>query len=112
MDEGICWDYFSSFLRRTDFGGILPTWSLLDYLLELLGDLLWLDDGRNVWFKEAIQMSEKWKLTEEQNTGRISSITEFFIDELNELQEALDCSDEFIYDFMDVIRNGWSPDSC
>ena len=35
-----------------------------------------------------------------------------FIDELNELQEELECPDEFIYDFMEAIRNRWSPDSC
>ena len=57
-------------------------------------------------------MSEQWKPTEEQNTGPISRVSEFFIDELNELQEELECPDEFIYDFMGAIRNRWSPDSC
>ena len=57
-------------------------------------------------------MSEKWKPTEEQNTGPISRVSEFFIDELNELQEELECPDEFIYDFMEAIRNRGSPDSC
>jgi len=28
------------------------------------------------------------------------------------LQEELDCPDEFIYDFLEVIRNRWSSDSC
>ena len=57
-------------------------------------------------------MSEQWKPTEEQNTGPISRVSEFFIDELNELQEELQSPDEFIYDFMEAIRNRWSPDSC
>ena len=57
-------------------------------------------------------MSEKWRSTEEQNTGPISRVAEFFIDELNELQEELGCPDEFIYDFMEAIRNRWSPYSC
>ena len=57
-------------------------------------------------------MSEKWKPTEEQNTGPISRVSEFFIDELTELQEELDCPDKFIYDFMEAIRNRWSPDNC
>ena len=37
---------------------------------------------------------------------------EFFNDELTELQEELDCPDEFICDFLEVIKNRWSPDSC
>ena len=41
-------------------------------------------------------MNDKWKPTEE----------------LNELQEELDCPDEFIYDFMEAIRNRWSPNGC
>ena len=57
-------------------------------------------------------MSEKWKPTNEQNAGPISRVAEFFIDELNELQEELDCPDEFIADFMEEIRNRWSPHSC
>ena len=77
-----------------------------------LGKLLLMrHDYRNV-FEEVIQMSEKWEPTEEQSTGPISRVSEFFIDELNELQEDLECPDEFIYDFMEAIRNRWSPDSC
>ncbi len=57
-------------------------------------------------------MTEKWKPTDDQNRGPISRVSEFFIDELNELQEELDCPDEFIYDFMEAIRNRWSPESC
>ena len=57
-------------------------------------------------------MSEKWKPNEGQSNGPISRVSEFFVDELNELQEELDCPDEFIYDFMEQIRNRWSPESC
>ena len=57
-------------------------------------------------------MSEKWKPTEEQNTGPISRVAEFFIDELNEMQEELDCPDEFICDFLEAIKDFWTPDSC
>ena len=57
-------------------------------------------------------MTDKWKPTEDQQAGVISRVNEFFTDELNELQEALDCPDEFIYDFLEEIRNRWSPDSC
>ncbi len=69
-------------------------------------------NGSYIFPQEVIQMTAKWKSTEEQNTGPISRVTEFFIDELNELQEELDCPDEFIYDLMEAIRNRWSPDSC
>ncbi|WP_320664631.1 hypothetical protein [Prochlorococcus sp. MIT 1223] len=57
-------------------------------------------------------MTDKWKPTQDQQAGVISGVNEFITDELNELQEALDCPDEFIYDFLEEIRNRWSPDSC
>ena len=57
-------------------------------------------------------MSEKWIPTEEQNMGPISRVSEFFVDELNELQEELECPDDFIFDFMEAIRNRWSTESC
>ena len=57
-------------------------------------------------------MNQKWKPTEEQNTGPISRVSEFFIDELSDLQDELACPDEFIFDFMEAIRNRWSADSC
>ncbi len=57
-------------------------------------------------------MNKEWKPTNDQNTGPISRVSEFFIDELNELQEELNCPDEFIYAFLEAIRNRWSPDSC
>ena len=54
----------------------------------------------------------KWKPSQQQQSGSISRTFDFFIDELTELQEELECSDEFIYDFIDVIRNRWSANSC
>tara|TARA_B100001029_G_C14998363_1_gene416454 strand:- start:120 stop:335 length:216 start_codon:yes stop_codon:yes gene_type:complete len=54
----------------------------------------------------------KWKPSQEQQSGSISRTFDFFIDELTELQEELDCPDGFIYDFLEVIRNRWSSDSC
>ncbi len=54
----------------------------------------------------------KWKPTQEQQSGSISRTFDFFVDELTELQEELDCSDEFIYNFLEVLRNRWSSDSC
>ena len=44
--------------------------------------------------------------------GSICITFEFFIDELAELQDELDCPDEFICDFLEVVKNRWSPNSC
>ena len=54
----------------------------------------------------------KWNPSQEQQTGLISRTFDFFIDELTEMQEELDCPDEFIYEFLAVVRNRWSSDSC
>ena len=54
----------------------------------------------------------KWIPSQKQKSGLISRTFEFFIDELAELQDELDCSDEFICDFLEVVKNRWSPDSC
>ena len=54
----------------------------------------------------------KWIPSQKQKSGLISRTFEFFIDELAELQDELDCPDEFIRDFLEVVKNHWSPDSC
>ena len=54
----------------------------------------------------------KWEPSQEQQSGSILRTFNFIIDELTELQEELDCSDEFIHDFLDAIRNRWSSNSC
>ncbi len=54
----------------------------------------------------------KWKPSQTQQSGSINRVFDFFVDELTELQEELDCPDEFIYDFLEVIRNRWLSDSC
>ena len=55
---------------------------------------------------------DKWIPSQKQQSGLISRTFEFFNDELAELQEELDCPDEFICDFLEVVKNRWSPDSC
>ena len=55
---------------------------------------------------------DKWIPSNEQKSGLINRTFEFFNDELAELQEELECPDDFICDFLDVIKNHWSPDSC
>ncbi len=57
-------------------------------------------------------MTKKWKPTYDQNQEPISRVSEFFIEELNELQEELNGPDEFIYEFIEALRNRWSPNSC
>ena len=54
----------------------------------------------------------KWNPTQEQQLGSISRTFDFFVNELTEFQDELECPDEFIFDFLDVIRNRWSSDSC
>ena len=54
----------------------------------------------------------KWNPSHEQQSGSISRTFDFLVDELTELQEELDCPDEFIYELLEVIRNRWSSDSC
>ena len=55
---------------------------------------------------------DKWIPSHNQKLGVISRTFENFINELAELQEQLNCPDEFIFDFLDVVKNRWSPDSC
>ena len=54
----------------------------------------------------------KWIPSQKQKSGLISRTFEFFIDELAELQDELNCPDEFICDFLEVVKNRWSQDSC
>ena len=55
---------------------------------------------------------DKWIPSQKQKSELISRTFECFINELVELQEELDCPDEFICDFLEVVKNRWSPDSC
>ena len=55
---------------------------------------------------------KNWNPSQEQQLGLISRTFDFFIDELTELQEELDCPDEFIYNFLEIVRNHWSSHSC
>ena len=54
----------------------------------------------------------KWNPSEEQKSGSISRTFDFLIDELTELQDELNCPDEFILDLVEAIRDRWSPESC
>ena len=55
---------------------------------------------------------DKWIPSKQQKSGSISRTFDFLIDELVELQYELDCPDEFTCDFLEVVKNRWSLDSC
>tara|TARA_Y100001968_G_scaffold285732_1_gene285928 strand:- start:215 stop:433 length:219 start_codon:yes stop_codon:yes gene_type:complete len=55
---------------------------------------------------------EKWKPSKDQQVGPIGVTFEFINDELSRLQAELKCPDSFIYDFLELIRNRWSSESC
>ena len=57
-------------------------------------------------------MTCKWRPTQSQQIGPILRVFNFFCDELSELQDELNCPDEFINEFLDEIGKRWSPDSC
>ena len=55
---------------------------------------------------------EKWIPSQKLQSGLISRTFECFNDELAELQDELDFPDEFICDFLEVVKSRWSLDSC
>ena len=57
-------------------------------------------------------MTDNWTPSKDQYEGAIARTVDFFLDELKELQEELDCPDEFIFDLLEAIRARWSPESC
>ena len=56
--------------------------------------------------------NKNWTPTQEDNLGIITRVYEFINEELYELQEATECPDSFIYDFIGRIQNEWHPKSC
>ena len=55
---------------------------------------------------------DKWIPSQKQQSKLINRTFEFFNNELAEFQEKLNCPDEFICDFLEVVKNHWTPDSC
>ena len=47
---------------------------------------------------------DKWIPSQKQKSGLISRTFEFFINELAELQDELDCPDEYICDFIEAVK--------
>ncbi len=57
-------------------------------------------------------MSMDWDPSEKKNEIQIRHSYEFIHEEIERLQNKLQCSDEFIYDFLEAIRDHYSPTSC
>ena len=53
-----------------------------------------------------------WVPTEEDNLGAISESYYLIIKELENLQDKVNCPDNFIYDFLGAIQKEWNPESC
>ena len=56
--------------------------------------------------------TSNWVPTEEDNLGSISESYSFISKELENLQNKLNCPDNFIYDFIGAIQKEWDPESC
>ena len=56
-------------------------------------------------------MPEEWIPSEEQKEVLISHFYKSIANEIEHLQNELKCPDEFIYDFLEAIRDHYSPES-
>ena len=57
-------------------------------------------------------MPKDWTPSDHQKEGPISRSYELVHQEMERLQSQLECPDEFIYDFLEAIRDHYSPTSC
>ena len=57
-------------------------------------------------------MTEDWTPSDGQKEGPITRSYELVHEEMERLQNQLNCPDEFIYDFLEAIRDHYSPTSC
>ena len=55
--------------------------------------------------------NQKRKPTNDQKDMLISCTKKYIHQKLNNLQEELECSNEFIFDFIKDIQQDWDPDS-
>ena len=53
-----------------------------------------------------------WVPSEENNFGPLSDSYRSITKELENLQDKLNCPDNFIYDFIGAIQKEWHPLSC
>ena len=54
----------------------------------------------------------KWVPSEDDNLGPISESYITITKELENLQDKLNCPDNFIFDFLGAIQKEWDPVSC
>ena len=55
--------------------------------------------------------NSNWLPSEEDNLGAISEIYYSIAKELENLQDKINCPDNFIYEFLEAIQKEWSPES-
>ena len=53
-----------------------------------------------------------WVPSEENNMGAIYESYESITKVLENLQDKIDCPDNFIYEFIGAIQKEWHPESC
>tara|TARA_B100000212_G_scaffold201364_1_gene151873 strand:- start:99 stop:320 length:222 start_codon:yes stop_codon:yes gene_type:complete len=53
-----------------------------------------------------------WFPSEEDNMGAISESYYSIAKELENLQDKINCPDNFIFDFLGAIQKEWNPESC
>ena len=53
-----------------------------------------------------------WVPSEEDNLGAISECYYSVTEKLKNLQDKVNCPDDFIYKFLGAIQKEWSPESC
>ena len=56
--------------------------------------------------------NSNWVPSEEDNLGAISESYYSIIKELENLQDKVNCPDNFIYDFLGEVQKEWKPESC
>ena len=56
--------------------------------------------------------NSNWVPSEEDNLGAISESYNLITKELENLQDKVNCPDNFIYDFLGAIQKEWNPESC
>ena len=57
-------------------------------------------------------MAKDWTPSDDQKDGLITRAYQLVHEEMEQLQNQLNCPDEFIYDFLEEIRDHYSPTSC
>ncbi len=60
---------------------------------------------------ELNNMPEEWSPSEDQKEGAIYRSYELIHAEIDRLRDEINCPDEFIYDFLETIRDHYSPTS-